>query len=436
MATITWTLNVENILHTVRLVHYTLEGTRKIWVDQNLVVQDRKFIDYGSWHFFSILDEEYQLLITTNGITYNYYLLKGKDPIPSDRDRRKGRTAEDLLKTRCLRDGPFWHTLTQLLNLANLPDHEADWASRNRLIGLLRGYVTIVEKRFLPDTTRLVWCVIVRHSPLRGAGAEIPMLSDSRILSLLGNLKKTKFAFNSESDYTVIFMPLIKNETPVELAARVRAFLTVVSEHALILPEDTCENSECKQPFTSERKLILINGLPRLFCQDCVAAIPGWGQKVEIQCKNSPNRLLAGLLAGAGVAILCGLIWGAAIIYINRLFVMISPVILLMVVWSMDKVRTKRTLLSLIISALLTFFSVNLGTLELYFLNLLRHGFSLSAKTFYEAWGIMLAKPALLYPAYLLILFFAGSFIWNLSRQKEYLSGYFKPHVEVFPGKF
>jgi hypothetical protein len=437
MATITWTVNIETTQHTVRLVHHTIDGKREIWVDQTLVEQGRKIVDYGSRHFLSIQGAEYELVVVTNGLTFAYYLLKDDRPIPSDQDRLKGKTAEDLLQTRYLRDLPFWQDLGDKLNLLNLPDHEADWVFRNRLIGLLKGYVILVDKRFLPGTTRLVWFVIVRHAHLRSTGSGTPMRSDSRILLLLGNLKKSRTAFESESDYTVIYMPYDKKETPAGLVVKVQTLLSVVAEHALPLVEDTCENSECKQPFTQDRKLILINGMPRLLCQDCIADIPGWGQKIEKQYKNAPNRLLAGLLAGTGAAILGAMIWAAVTIFIHRFFALIGPFILFgVIVWAMDKVRTKRTLFSLLICIVLTFLSINLGYLTINFGILLQRSYSPSWETVYTAWGTMLAKPATLRIAYLLTFLFTVFYLFNLAGQRKYLSGYFKPIVEVLPGKF
>jgi hypothetical protein len=434
---IIWTLDIDNTQHVVRLVHGWFSGKREIWLDNNLIERRHKFIDYGSRQFFNIQDIDYELDIVLTGISYTYFLLRDEYPILTDQDKRKGRTAEDLLNNRFLRDQVFWHDLVQLLDLAFRSNREAAWASRNRLIGFLNGYLTIIQKSELPNPQRAGWSVLVRHASLFASDSGTKMRSDQRINSLLGNLKRSKDVFLSDSDYSWLFLPVIKKETPAELAARVRAFIGVVSDHAQRLPEDMCENKECHQRFTKDRQLIFINGMPRLFCPECKSTIPDWGKKAEKEYKEAPKNLLKGVIAGLGAAIIGAFVWAAIGVLLHKIMAVVSALILVGTVRAMDKVGVKRSGITMFISVLLTFFSVTLGNLTAIFSVKLLHGLPLSVQTLVESWKSMIARPSDLYVGYIMTLVWAGIiFISMWNQQKAYLSRVFKPHVEVIPGKY
>jgi hypothetical protein len=75
MATRHWTLQLDGETHKVRLEHGYWLGMRQIWIDDKLVERSRNLIDFGSIHPIEIGKHCCELGVTTNGFTYDFYLL-------------------------------------------------------------------------------------------------------------------------------------------------------------------------------------------------------------------------------------------------------------------------------------------------------------------------------------------------------------------------
>ncbi len=439
MAEITWLLDINNYQHTVRLMHSIWTGKREIWVDGVVVERGHKLVDRGSRHFVNIQDEEYELTIVTQtaGSGYGYFLLHNNQPILSESDKKKGKTAEVLSKTNFLRDRSFWQELGQLLNLEYMPERNADFGFQHRLVGFLQGYLINIRKIISANSYLIGWSIIVRHSPPFSSSAAETIRSDSRIKLLLGKYKRRKEIFESSAQFSWILLPIMKKETPAEVANHVRSFLAVVTEHVRPLPEGVCENPECSQRQVKDRRLVYINGMPVLYCPDCIAAIPEVGKKAKLDYEKAPDNLLPGLITGLGISLLGGLALVVVAIIIAPAAIAVSYAIPFCVAKAMDKTGTKRSLLRLLVVAIFSIFSITLGNLALNFVELVRLGSPLSVETIVDAFWGMVENPSLLFPSYFIALGMVALLLFSLWYQRKYVLPHeFTPQVEVLPGNY
>lgn len=433
MPTITWELKNTREPHTIHLNHHTYTGLREISVDGVRIERKRSVIDHGSRHFIQIEGEEYELVISTNGVTFAYFLVEDQQPIPSIEDLYRGKNAAKLLKSRYLKDIPFWQDLSRQLHLPYLPKRDDLWAYRHRLLGFIDGYLVLFQKNFVPET----WLVVVRHQQMLPDGAGAKIHSDTRIQELLGRSKKSKEMFYHAPDLTLIRLPIIKKETPEMLAQRVRTFLAVVSEQARPLPEGMCENQQCTRRFTTDRKLVLVNGMPRLFCPECTAAVPEWGQRTQADYQKAPDNLLSGIIVGSGVALVCALLWAVLGIWAARVTLAVPIITFSWTVRQMDKVGTKRTLRSLTVALILAMISVVLGHLATVFLIQMRIGYPISVATLIRSITLLIDDPGLPIVALIFTVFLSGLEFWNVWRAtKDQLSDVFSPAMDVLPGNY
>lgn len=434
MPTITWDLTINNTEHVVRLRHERIR--REISVDGVAVERWRKWIDHGSRHFLAIDGQEFELAIVQTGATYAYFLLQDNIPIPSDKDRAKGKTSDALIKTRHLKDILFWQGLAHALNLPYFPAQDELFAFRHRLIGFYDGYLTLIKKIYLPNTNVPIWMVCVRHTPPISPDTGKRIWSDPRIRALFTKRRPSKDHFVHQQGFTLILLPIIKAETPDELAARVKIFLMVVSENTSALPDGICEGQACRH-LTSDRSVVLVNGMPLIFCPDCIKAVPELGKQARELYNQAPNNLLPGVIVASGIALLGAQVWAAAGFFLGMIAVSVSFVIMYWIVTAMDKVGTKRTYLSFFIAVLFTFISVTLGHIETVFLIRFRSGSPFTLQTFLSTLDAIISNPRSLYATYIFTLLGSGFSLWSIwNSARNRLSRNFKPDIEVLPGTY
>lgn len=437
MADLTWTVDVENTMHVIRLRHTWLGGRRTIWVDDQLVEQEKKLLDYGSFHFLKIDNAVFELRITTNGITYFYFLLQNGLPIPSDRQKQKGIQTQDLQNHRHLGNQSYWNDLGNALNLSYFPNPNAALAWQNRLIGSMHGYIVVVQQTLFSRSNRLTCVILVHHARPLASDAGTRIRSDHRITELLANMKHTREAFEHTPSQTWIYLPIIKRETAEALAQRIRTFLSVVFMHTPPPREDLCESPECKQRLGTENDLVLVNGVPVFLCQDCINEIPEQGKRAEKEYRSAPNNFLPGLVVGIGIALLGAMIWAAMAILLDIVAAVISAVILVWILREMDRAGTKRSGRSLALAVLLTIISVTLGSIATLFFVYIRQGAPISPETILYSFNTTFQRGSILGLAYFFTLLGAAPVLWSIwSQQKGGLSQSFTPYVETVPKEY
>lgn len=139
MAEILWSIEEAGKNHDVRLRHKYWTGKRQLWLDGELIHTSRKLNSQGFVHRFSLGEKQVEVMITTNGFTYTYFLLVDHRPVPSEAQKTQGITTATLLAHRNLRDLAYWLDLADLTGLTYRPQGDEIWL-RHRLDGKLNEF--------------------------------------------------------------------------------------------------------------------------------------------------------------------------------------------------------------------------------------------------------------------------------------------------------
>ena len=435
MPTVTWTLTIENTRHIVRLDHLNLIISRNIWLDGNCIVYKKDIHNSGSRDFLKIGADEYELVIATSGFEYSYFLLYKNYPIPSDDQLKKGITPEDLLKSRFLRDIPFVQQVNQALNLQYFNDKLSLFSYRHRMAGMLNGYLILISSAFMRNSKNEVWVLIVRHSLASAADRVSKIQMDSRVYELLPHFRTSKQVVGGGNTATWIYLPRINGETSLELAGRVRAFQQIVAESAPPVKDGGCEFETCRHPEVEDRKLVLINDFPWLICQDCIDSIPKQAEEFVKSREAPPDRILPGILAGIGLTILAVIISAMLTSFPEFLYV-IGVLLFTAIIGAMIKLKTKLSVKSLVISAILAFIGEPLCVIAANIAAATHAGFPLNYPTLLFVLQTVFKPgpwPGVLAWAYVILAAYFGMLLWRLlgSRNRA-----LHPRVVIIPGNY
>jgi hypothetical protein len=435
----TWEFSINNQQHTVRLSHGHLSGKRKVWVDDELIVEAQNLIDSGSRHSFLVAEHPCEVGITTNGITFSYHLLIDSIIVPSQQDARKKRPSRQ--QKIAIKDSEYWQTLSQATGLDSMPIPRAQGVFSHRMVGKVDNFLVVVQylqesrNAFIPLIGVLVRYVM---PPLATETIKAQLINDPTIQMLLEKRIKRKDVLDIQEDYALVTLLCNqKKETALQLADRILTFVRVITSYTRPLPEKVCENIDCHSQGSVPLELVFLNGFPRFMCHSCVEGLNQLGEKAKENYRAIPNRLLQGALAGLAGMIVGSILWAVVVVLLDRIGAVFAAAIMAGVVKIMDWRQTKRSIWSVLIAAVYTMGAVIIGT----YLAVLWHGYQKlgmpsSVDFFWKVWQVTWQTPEILNQA----LFIGGIgvilAIWQvLSNQKRALSRYFKPHIEIIKPK-
>jgi hypothetical protein len=432
----TWTVSPNGSNHTVQCIHWPVTEKWEIWIDGVCIRHGKNFLSPILRNQISVAGVDFEL-ITVCTLPWGYFLLLNGMPVLSKKDIQRGRTVKDLFRSRFLRELPFWHDLAAMLDLNYYADRNGSFTFRHRLVGMIDGYLVTLVYRVYDNNNRSAWILFVHHAQPLFPETLKSIETDSRVLEIRGKFKKLKSLLGSDSYGTCVALPAQKREKPEQLARRIRTFVNVISEITDPFPSEICENPDCQHKAIPASTLVLVNGLPRRLCPDCLGAIPKWGEMNRQAYQAAPSNFLPGLVVGVGAAMLGALGWAALEVLFQRIASLFAGFAFIMIVKAMAKVQAKRSVPNLIAAAVLTVLSVTLGNWATALFVLLRAGVPLSWAALGDAWRLLLAQPSMLILSYFFILLTAGFYLWNLIlHHKAALAQLFKPEVEVIPGRY
>ncbi len=431
MPTTTWSIvSKAGKQHAIRLEHGHFSGKREITVDQNVVAKGKQLIDGGSRHLFPVDDSQVEVVIFTNGMTFQYYLLFEGSPVPSDEQKKKGISTADLLKNKFFHDLPIWQELSRYLGLSYKSRAGTIWDYRHYIIGLRSGYMVQIQKGMHSRTQRQVWVVLVRHAPYESPEQVDRIRSNQGIKAAQQGLKKFKDDLGFADTYTYIYLAIKPEETAFEISNRIQAFFQAVSMHTRPIPDGVCENDQCKRTSGELPEWFLLNGVPYYWCQDCISQLPDRLQASEQAYQQAPQNLLPGLLAGFGVALLGAVLWAALGILMGAGLIS-TFVVLFLIVGVFQKVGTKTSLSSVVATMFFAFFSTTLGQCLFVLLLFLRQGFPISALTIAEAFATAISDRSTMSTSYLFAFFGLIYILWLwISGHRSALKHNFHPSIE------
>ncbi|MCP4539085.1 MAG: hypothetical protein GY832_18270 [Chloroflexi bacterium] len=430
-----WEITLGGNKHTVHLDHGTLSGTRRIWVDGQLIEDSRKFFDSGFLHSFSLDGHSCELGIFINGLAFDCWLRVDDSLVEPVQGTRMSKFLRKAIQSS-QDENIYWQDLEKETGLAYNPVLDVRDFGRHRLVGKVHGYLTVVRFGWI-DTRQVVISVLVRYAPLVDPERVKNQIKDDPAIKRLLEKwwKRAKDSWQVQDGYAWIMLPYKpKKETAAQMAAKIIEFVGIVAKYAKPLSETVCEGRDCQSPLNQySRKLVFVNGMPFLFCSNCLAKTSDIGDRAKFAYEEMPSGLLRGFLAGLVGSVIGSILWVVITVLFDRVGAVFAAFILTGLVWIMDRVRTKRTIWSILLAAVLAVISVVAGT----YMTILWHtwrefAMPLSIDVLSKVWQFMLMDSKMLKISLFISLFGIVPYLWIIrSKHKEHLSFFFDPNIEV-----
>ena len=437
MAERTWEFDIDNRQHTVRLFHGVWSGKRRIWVDDELIVEAQNLIDGGSRHAFLIAKHPCEVGITTNGVTFDYHFIVDGLVVPALQGSKKRQSRQ---QKAAIQDSEYWRTLSQATGLDYRPIPQAQGVYSHRLVGKVNDFLVVVQYLQKENTHIPLVGVLVRYAmpPLAIESIKAQLSEEPRIQALLGKRIKQKDVLDVQEYYALVTLLCNqKKETAPQLADRILSFVRVLTSYTRPVPENVCENINCHFQGTNPLELVLLNGFPRFMCHSCVEGLGQLGEKAKENYRALPNRLLPGALAGLAGMFVGGILWAAITILFDRIGAVFAALIMLGIIKLMDWRQTKRSVWSLLIATSYTMGAVIIGTyLAILWYGYQKLGTPLPEDFSLKMWQIMWQTPKVLNSALIISgIGVAYTVFVAVFNQKRALRSYFKPHIEIIKPK-
>lgn len=362
MAKRTWQIQINGQSHTVRAQHSYWTGQRTVWLDERVVVSDRKLLEYGTRHTFNVDGQPATFEIVTNGFVYRYLLWVGDEPQTALEDGDRVGTLQSKVIRNRLTYGEYWRKLAELTGLKPFLRNDQPGLWQYRLIGRINQYVTMIVYGQHEQTLRPIIGILIRfRSGLDKAATQEAIRQDSDLQFFSDKTHKRRgFTYTIGDDYAWFIVPYEpKKETAEAVAARAIQLVKVISKYAQPLTE--CEGRTCKVKNGEPVQLVLINGTPTWLCHSCLEQLPEMTSDAQRRYQAAPSGLKRGILVGLGIAILGALAWAALAVVFQAAAAVIGMATFVGIVKAMDRVRTKRTITSLLIASGLAIVSAVLG---------------------------------------------------------------------------
>jgi hypothetical protein len=356
MATRHWTLHFDGETHTVRLEHGYWSGSRQIWVDDKLVEKSRKFSDYGSKHPINIGQHHGELGITTNGLTYDYYLSIDGILCPSEEDLAKGTRPGRVVRSY-FHESEYWQELERLTGMSGFPVADDIPGRKHRLVGRIEGHYVVVRDggvvvSFGPDTD-------IKH-----AFSQIKADPAIAQLHFAGKLKECLHLQERIAHAVLKYDPT--KISAAQFAQEVLVFVKLVTRWTHPHPTHRCDMWSCKKQTQESNTLVLINDIPHLLCDDCVKTLPQLGESIKRDIDTQPEHFWRGTAAALGSSVIYGLVWAVVwtllnLVKIDTFGTVFFMGVFLATVWAMDKVGAKSTLKGLFVALIFSILGVVIG---------------------------------------------------------------------------
>ncbi len=432
MADRSWEVNIEGDTHTVHLRHGHYLGKREIWLDGQRIFEGRQLVDRGSQHQFLIGSSSCELGITTNGITFDYYLLLDGLPVetPGSASSKKSRATKTSLS-----EVAHWQNLADISHLNYVVIPNVQGFMRHRLIGFIDNYLVIVRLGVIPSTGQVMISILVRFAPLINSDVIKPQLKTELIDKEITDKKHIINQFlDIQRDFALILLPYQqKKETPESMSSKINLFIKSLSKYASPLRDELCEGIDCKLRIGQDLRLVFINDYPFQLCDKCIENIAKLAEKDKEEYQKAPLRLGRGVLVGILAALIGGVLWAAVAVFLNSVAAAMAALILVLVVKGMDKVGTKRTIWSILVAGLLGLIGVVFGVyLSVVFYILKNYQGQLPLEILQIAWRFLWEDRRILNLSLIFGMLGILPYLWAVwSAQKQQFSRVFKPEVEI-----
>lgn len=166
----------------------------------------------------------------------------------------------------------------------------------------------------------------------------------------------------SPTGLVLFMMPVPNEDTEEDVFEAFSDFIKAVSIYVRPAMEERCEGSSCGSPIGQDLQIVLVNGMPKILCQDYVKHVGDMGTNAELEYHETPNNLLKGTLYGI-IGMLAGILPLLIFpIFLNRVYPVIALFPFAGIIWAMRRTKTKQNFVSILIASLLSLGGSIIGT--------------------------------------------------------------------------
>ncbi len=433
MTTRNWKFQVNGLGHVLEVRHGYWLGTQDVRLDGRVIRRERHFYDPGWAQALDFPGHQAEVRAITNGFTYTYILVLDGLPYPAEEDLNH---PSELLKA-ALAEQREWASLGEALGLKYLPILGARGLWRHRLVGWWRGYPALIRSAISEKTRRSqVYGVLRYAAPLDLASFKQRV--DAEPAFARSRDRSAKVLPTYAPGRVEILWPHLSPKLPAaKLAQLIMGDFAAIARHAGTLAPEVCDTVNCPGHGQQPAQLVLFNHFPLRLCPTCQASLASVGQHNRVAYRESPARLIRGLLVGLAVAGIGAIVFAAVTLASKTIAAVFAAAIFTFVVKAMSKVGTKTSGLSLLLAAAISMLGVALAAyLVVIWLALRAAPGPLDpdrlAFVLQMAWRAMLANPELPVQMLLFGLIGVGAYLastWIGLRAE--LDSQFRPVIEI-----
>ncbi len=425
MPTRTWEFQLDGNQHIVQFNYNIYSGKLEVWADGQFVSSKRVFDLFGY---------PCEVGITFYRTRFYYYLIVNNEYIDDARDRIFSKNP-DGQKNKLFTDSVFWVNFAKSTNLSYIPSLEFNNRITQRLVGKIRNHwVTVYHGNHMgiPLNTLMV---LIRHSKILDLdNTKKLILSDPAIMGIEIKKIPEKDRFNiweNCSTMNLAYNP--KTDTPEQISSKILAFANTLVKYTQPTSNDICEGVNCKQKINQENQLVFINNFPFILCPECIKEIPDVGKETLSEYKKSPTGLLKGSMIGFVVATLLGALWTLMMIFLKDFSALVIALVFPIILLAMEKIGTKRTVSSAVITAILSVYGIILGIFLFdlrYFL--VRNNWNFYFGILIKAWDrVMINGPLIKIAINMVIVWLIGILFSTFMAQKDLKKQMTTPDIEI-----
>jgi len=355
-----WQIELDQQVYNIRLEHSPWIGKRRIWLNEQLVHEGRRFFERGSYYHLPISGHVCDVEIIPGMFNFGYVLfVDGEAVLAIEYQRKQIRGA---LKAR-LDEYVYWQELARLMGLRLVQDAAATGIWRYNLIGARHGFLISIRYGQTQEPVQPVFLVIIRHTAMTEAVWKQFKQQLEHALSPLSRQEKrmNKQWTATELSTWIPFPYLPGKQTTTEVAARLNQLFDALSDLATPSTLDTCDGLNCTHKTGVPLQLVVVEAVPFLLCSLCLNGLAESFERVEREYESQPTNTSQLILPGLGIAFLGGLLWAAVALALDRLIVLTGPAIFIALAGLAYWLRVRFSGWVVILMTLLTVLSVVWG---------------------------------------------------------------------------
>lgn len=335
-----WQITLDQQDFHIRLKHSPWSGQRKIWLNEHLVHEGRRFLESGSYYLLPISGHVCNVAIIPGMFSFGYVLFVDGEAVVAIEDRQK--PIGGVLKAH-LDEYAYWQELARLTKLRLVEDAAATGVWRYRLLGEHHGFLISIRYGQTQQPVRPIFLLVIRHTTMTETEwKQFKERAEQTLHPLSRQEKRLKSHWTTtEISAWIPFPYQPQKQAAAEVATRLNQLLDSLPQLATPSALNECDGLSCSRKTGIPLQLVVVQAVPFLLCSPCLDGLSESLARVEREFESQPTNAGALVLPGLGVAFLGGLLWAVVALWLDRLLILTGPAIFMALLGLLGKLRVR-----------------------------------------------------------------------------------------------